>query len=107
MPSPTTPHLDFPLRFDGGQPVYVEQGSDDDILACVHCIVTTPRGSLPDAPTFGITPPEFAEVHLVDMDRLREEIIEWEPRADLLMSQQPDLMNRIANIAIGVGGPHG
>lgn len=53
------PHLAWPFRFAGRRLVQVEQDSIEDLQQSVHAYLTTPRGTRPLNPDFGIEDPTF------------------------------------------------
>ena len=65
-----------------------EQDSDEEIRDCVSAIVRYAKGQRPESPTFGITPPEFGVG--VDIDRLRDEVADQEPRVQILTGTEID-----------------
>jgi hypothetical protein len=87
------PHLAFPLRFSsiGGKTVaaVTEQGSADEIFDAVSAIVRFRRGDRIDLLDFGITEQLFREGGF-DLDLLVAEVLEWEPRAQIDISNIPD-----------------
>lgn len=88
MSSVEIPHLSLPLRFVPGQSkrmsaAVTEQDSMDEIADCVLAILLCPQGFRVELPEFGIPDPAFTDV---DLEQLREQIEEWEPRADAELS---------------------
>jgi hypothetical protein len=100
------PHFRIPFRFDGfGVLLTNEQGTLDEIATNVEIIIRYERGSFEPLPTFGITYPEFSEK--INIEKMKSEILEWEPRADLIFTEKPDLIDthiQRINIATGTGG---
>lgn len=90
MPT-TIPKLSIPLRFTGGRLAVVEQGSDDEIAACVYAVIATPRGSRLEEPDFGVEDAEFDELPL-DTDEWVEQVGIWEPRAEVSTSEEIEEM---------------
>jgi phage baseplate assembly protein W len=98
---PDIPQFAFPLRFQGGRPVVVEQGSIDEIRDNVEVIVRTPLGARVEYPDFGVTDPTFRQG--VDLDEIREACDEAEPRAVTLLDSELDAEQMVRQINIGVG----
>ena len=92
-PYVTCPHFDIPFRFvpKNGAAV-VEQDTFNDVANCVEVICRTPFGFRLDNPDFG-----FPNLELMKQPILNDEVIQTvqnqEPRATLLMSEQPDLID--------------
>lgn len=96
------PHFDFPFKFDNsGHPQTVEQDSDKDILNCVNAVLRTVRGSRLYVPDFGIDDFTFNQSP-IDEALLTNQILESEPRADILIEQNLDEL--IDAVIIGVNG---
>lgn len=74
------PHLDWPIRMTSGGLAVVEQDSEREIENCVRVILQYPRGYRIEEPDFGIDPQEF-RMGGADLDHIKSQIIEWEPRA--------------------------
>lgn len=89
-PQPLVPHVSLPFRFnpDGTVPL-VEQDSDEEIWDCVRTLVRTPYGHRLEDPDFGIEPLEFQE-QPVDTSQIEEAVLDCEPRAEVLIIEQPD-----------------
>lgn len=88
MPSPTIPHLDWPVRLGAsGHLVSNEQDSIDDIATCVAISLLTPPGFRIDEPEFG-TRPDFPLLPL-DLSGLGSELARDEPRAQLAFVDDP------------------
>lgn len=97
------PHFDLPFRFTGAGPAaVVEQDTDEDVHNCVQAIVRTPIGWRPYVPKFGIDDPTF-EVQPVNIRHIEEQILESEPRARTLVSQDIDRFDQlVSNVLIEV-----
>lgn len=97
------PHFSLPFRFGSdGHAVTVDQDTIDDVTACVEAILRTTKGQRPEAPDFGITDPSF-QLQPIDTAALIEEVLEQEPRAVLVMTQNPDqFSNLIADVVARV-----
>lgn len=78
------PHLSFPLRLVGGRFAVVEQDSPRHVAECVEAAARTERGWRIEAPTFGI-PDYVLAAGGVDVDELREALLESEPRASAVV----------------------
>lgn len=92
-----TPHFSYPFRFADGAAAVVEQDSLDEVSDAVLRITNTEKGERDDLPEFGVTYPLFDQVP-VDMERLTEEIREWEPRANLSGSQRIDSLDELLTV---------
>lgn len=99
------PHFAVPFQFKitpAGVSVPVhEQGTFEEIRDCVATIVRYTRGSRPESPEFGITPLEFTTG--VDFPMLMQEIVDDEPRADMLVTSSIDPLDEsIERVVIGI-----
>lgn len=99
------PHFAIPFQFKvipGGVNVPVhEQDTFEEIRDCVATIVRYTRGSRPESPDFGITPLEFETGF--DFPKLMQEILDDEPRADLLATNSFDPLDAtIQRVVIGI-----
>lgn len=96
------PHFDLPFRYSGTAPVVAEQDSLADVVNCVTAIVLTQTGERLEVPSFGIDQPVFAQ-QPVDLSSILNQIAALEPRADIVMSQNPEIIDAlIADIFITV-----
>lgn len=99
------PHFALPFQFRTAPkgvvvPVH-EQDTFEEIRDCVATIVRYTRGSRPESPEFGITSLEFTTG--VDFPKLMQEIVDDEPRADMLATSSIDpLDEQIERIVIGI-----
>lgn len=85
-----TPHFDLPFRWGtDGHATVVEQDSWKDVANCVLNILDTTVGRRIESPGFGVTDPTF-EKQPINLAALTEAVIAQEPRAALLMEQNPD-----------------
>lgn len=74
---PEIPHLAWPFRYDSsGKLAQVEQDSQEDLEQSVRAYMTTPRGSRPLSPDFGLEDPTWGPG--VDPTLLAKEIEESE-----------------------------
>jgi phage baseplate assembly protein W len=87
------PHLALPFRIENGRAATVEQDTDEEVLQCVQVIVSTMQGQRVELPDFGIPDPAFT----VDVDEaaILAELNEWEPRALILFSDQPNVQDEL------------
>ena len=87
------PHFAVPLHFhdhgSGIQAHVVEQGSDEEILACANTLVRFEKGQRPEYPDFGVTDLTFEEQPL-PVERLKAEIVEQDPRIGLIITTKPN-----------------
>lgn len=100
------PHFDLPFRYHGGAPAVNEQGSDDDVSACVFAVVATEPGTFLDLPDFGLPDPTFSQ-EPIDPATILGPISRWEPRAVALAETNPSAFDdAIENVNIEVGTTH-
>ena len=107
-PPVNIPHFNFPFTLtfkDGveGNAVVVEQGSLDEIAACVQAILACPIGACPQLSSFGITPLLFAQAPL-NTQNLLAQILQWEPRATLNITANL-LANQSNSVNIAISAP--
>jgi phage baseplate assembly protein W len=88
------PHFVLPLRFERGAAVTVEQDTSDDIASCVVAVLLCPLGMRAELPEFGALDPTFS-MGEVDTDQLATAVRRWEPRADVVFEQEPDLLDAL------------
>lgn len=92
------PHWGYP--FQRGS--YVEQDTIEHVVACEARIVSTPIGSRPEKPEFGIPLPTFSNIP-IDLGAISAAMTKWEPRGDAKPSQYLDLINQgIAHVRYDV-----
>jgi phage baseplate assembly protein W len=101
------PQLAYPLRIDpaSGTFAVVEQDSVDDVAGCVEVVLRTRVGDRDELPEFGIPDLTFLELPL-DLDDLVDMVSLWEPRAELLIEEAPQVLNDLTTrlqITVGVG----
>lgn len=82
-------HFDLPFRLAGTSFAVAEQDSPADVDNCVEAIIRTPAGSRDDSPDFGMEDLAFTN-QPVNVDRVTTQITNQEPRATILITQQPD-----------------
>jgi hypothetical protein len=100
-----SPHFDIPFRFTSGGSgaALAEQNTFLDIANCIEVIVRTPLGFRNDAPEFGFPDLALLEQPITTKD-LVDLIVAQEPRAVILISEQPDYLdNLIDRVTIQVG----
>ena len=82
------PHLALPLRLDGARFATVEQDTLDELVTSVSCVCSFPIGFRVEAPEFGIPELELMQRPL-PVDELERIVEEWEPRADVEITEAP------------------
>jgi phage baseplate assembly protein W len=98
---PEIPHFAFPFRFisAGGRTwaAETEQGSADELFDCVHAIIRTQPGTRIENPDFGVDHQEF---HMgdVNLQQLQAEVLEWEPRANVVFSSRIDEIDELIQV---------
>lgn len=91
------PHLAFPFRMmAGGSVSVVEQDSLEEIGQCVEVFLRTTQGERIEIPEYGIGDPVF-DVNL-DTEAIISDLLEWEPRAEVLMSEAFDPEDELTRI---------
>lgn len=103
---PNVPRLNFPVAIDPvtGHLAEVEQDSPDDLVACVEVVCRTVIGERDEHPDLGITELALSRIP-VDLDRLTNEIVSSEPRARVLLAQDPALFDEtVQTVVAQVGG---
>lgn len=85
----------------------VERDSLDEIAKCVETVLRYPLRYRPEKPGFGVPDLVFAEQG-VDLQQLEQAVRRWEPRADILLDQDPGALADMAGrVSINVRGPYG
>lgn len=100
-----TPKLAVPFRLhhDGTKAHTVEQDSLEEITQCVETILKTPLGSRMENPEFGVPDSAFLEGG-ADLEDLALAISQWEPRADVILERDPEVLEHwVDNVNITVG----
>lgn len=87
-----TPHFAYPFRIVGGGVAENEQGSIDDVVACVEAVLLTRPGDRAEVPDFGSPDLTFAQLPADPAD-LVHSVSQWEKRARLLAEERPDLFD--------------
>lgn len=100
-----TPTLAYPFEIlPSGKFREVEQRSLDDIAGCVEVILRYRVGERVEVPEFGIPELAFRESVEEVSGIIRESVLRWEPDADLLIEERPDLWDRmVQNYMVTVG----
>lgn len=99
MPDIDIPHFDLPFRLNGKSFGVVEQDTPADIANCVECIIRTPAGFREDSPDFGLEDLVFTN-QPINTDRLTSQIVQQEPRAQVFITQQPDIYDALIEYLI-------
>ena len=104
-----TPHFHFPfsLASDGKSVSVEEQDTPEEIRGCVELILRTPQGHRSELPAFGIADLTFRQVTAegLDVSDVVEAVETWEPRADALLSDAPELLDETTrNVAVTTRG---
>lgn len=76
------PKFDLPLRYSKGKASVNEQGSVEDIAACVTAVCLCRPDDLMDNPDFGVPDPTFKQS--VNAQDFLPFIERWEPAASVL-----------------------
>jgi phage baseplate assembly protein W len=96
------PHFSLPFRFATPYAATTEQDSLDEIADCVYAILVCPAGFRVELPAFGLPDPTFA-MPAPDLDVMRDVVETWEPRAAVLLAENPDVVDElIANVEVQV-----
>lgn len=72
----------------------VDQDSLADVVNCVAAVLRTFQGQRLDAPGFGIEDPTFKD-QPIELQSITEAVLAQEPRATLLMEQNPDQFDQL------------
>jgi phage baseplate assembly protein W len=96
---PETPHFSLPFRFEidsfgVAHAAVNEQDSLQDITDCVTAILSCPLGFRFDLPEFGLRDQTFGTPG-ADLDEIQHAITQWEPRADVLIEEDPSMLNQL------------
>lgn len=88
-------HLTFPLRLGrGGSLAAAEQDSLEEVESAVYGILAQRKGYRLDRPEIGIDDPTF-EQGGADIEAIRADLLEQEPRAEPLFERDPTLLARM------------
>lgn len=82
------PHLALPIEFYGGRYRVNQQGTNDEIAACVAVVCSFARGSREEAPEFGILDPAFQQ-QPIDITDVQQACETYEPRAIVRIEEAP------------------
>lgn len=89
-------HLTFPLRLGrDGSLASAEQDSLAEIESAVYGILAQRKGYRTDRPEVGLTNDPTFEQGGADLDAIRADLAEQEPRAEPLIERDPDLLARM------------
>lgn len=99
----TTPQFALPFRI-GKTVAIVEQDSVEEIEQCVETVLSTPVGSLIDAPALGRPDETFKQQGPdVSAESYLEAVDKWEPRAHVLGEAAiEELATKVVTIKSGV-----
>jgi phage baseplate assembly protein W len=101
LPSIDTPQFSYPFEFrPDGHVREVEQDSLDEIAMAVEIILRYPLGYREDLPAFGMPDLIFRESTEEISGLLLSNIVQWEPRARLLVEHRPDLWDELVHTYI-------
>lgn len=96
------PDFAFPFTFDSkGEAVVNQQGTVEEVAACVANIATCPQGFRTDVPDFGIPDPTFSPLPL-NTTLIARAITKHEPRARLNVVTSTDDPARPQNQTVTV-----
>ena len=82
------PHLAMPIAIVVGRYVSNQQGTSDEVAACVAVICSFTRGDREDDPDFGVLDPSFDQQPL-DVADLQATCETYEPRAVVRVEESP------------------
>jgi len=88
----SVPNLAVPFSIGPHGTAVVEQDADEGKAARVYNICVCPQGFRDDQPTFGRPQLEFGTIPL-NLAPLEAAIKQWEPNADLAITEQAEAMN--------------
>jgi phage baseplate assembly protein W len=95
MPDDSVLQFDLPFRLDptGRDVVTVVQDTLDDVENCVQALRRTPLGFFESNPDYGMSDQTFEEGGELDLNEFQTAIGQFEPRADAMISETPDLLD--------------
>lgn len=97
-PTVTVPHFDLPFRYSvGGRVEVTEQDRRRDVMNCVEAVMRTELGSRLYVPAFGIEDPTF-EIQPIDLAAIESQVAINEPRAVVILTQTPDLVDNMIDV---------
>lgn len=89
-------HLTFPLRLGrDGSLVTAEQDSPEEVVSAVFGILAQRQGYRTDRPEVGLTSDPAMEQGGADLDEIRADLAEQEPRSVPLFERDPELLARM------------
>jgi hypothetical protein len=91
------PQIALPIRFVNGRMAEVEQDSPAEIEQCIQTICSYRPGDREERPDFGIDDQTFREGG-VDLNKLKQEVERFEPRADTVFAEAWEYENLIERI---------
>jgi len=94
------PKLRVPLAMGQHGLEAVEQGTADEVAACVYAIVATTVGSRVELPAFGVEDPTFEQLPLNLQTAILSAVARWEPRATVTSVQEVEEL--VDNIVLEV-----
>lgn len=83
------------MRYDGRRMAMVQQDSSDDIVMCITNLLLTRPGEREMNPEYGSQDLTFAR-QPIDEHALHMVIEEWEPRAAVVIEQDPKFLDELA-----------
>lgn len=101
----TAPHFNLPFRLRKTADC-VEQDTVEDIANSVELLLRTHTGARAEAPSFGVSDYTF-KLEPLDVDAIRDEIVAAEPRALVLITERPDVLDNLIDritVEIRTGG---
>ncbi len=91
-------HLTFPLRLGrDGSLASAEQDSLEDIESATFGVLAQRKGYRTDRPEVGLTSDPAMEQGGADLDEIRGDLAEQEPRAEPLFERDPALLARMVD----------
>jgi phage baseplate assembly protein W len=101
------PHFAFPFRVGPSGMATVEQDSLEEIAQCVEVVVRTRPGDRIENPELGVTDLTFSADPVPDRAVITAAVEVWEPRASVLVSDAPNLLDelvRYVSVRVTAGG---
>jgi hypothetical protein len=91
-------HFAYPVRLGrDGSLMTVAQDSEADVITATIGVLSYRKGFRLDRPGLGIDDPTFRQGG-ADLTAIRADLAEQEPRADLLISRNPPLLQTLVDI---------
>jgi phage baseplate assembly protein W len=88
------PHFQIPFRLSGSSFATNEQGSMEDVVACVKSVLLTEPGERELLPDFGLADTSFTQ-HGESLDAITQAVSTWEPRASTVAAENPVLFRNL------------